>query len=515
MATLKERKTQFVSDLVGGSTLDIYQVTSVSALSYLVWCVLKKRTNLFAESKQNESFIATAIDFLLNWNNLLLATTLYANNIQLLIFLNLGMLILALGSSNTVKSTRKVKENLQSTIRKVTINLNNLTATQLLPSKTFITVYRAQMMVITCISIMAVDFNIFPRRFAKVETWGTSLMDLGVGSFVFSMGLISARTYLRQLYNSNFNYTKTIVKSIKSSFPIFVLGLVRLISTKSVDYHEHVTEYGLHWNFFFTLASLPILNALLSPLILRFSPLLTSIVCSIIYENFLINKSGIEFIIKSPRDNFFTANREGILSLGGYFPIFLNGLSLGACILPVIPIPNPLSTVGVSKQNLINFYKKKHSRMSPLKSMLILSLLFQISYYIIDTCYIYSVSRRMANILYVIWVSAYNCTFLLLYGVIEKFVLGDAEIEVVVENSDTVTDIAEIIDDTYVPTSLIAVNNNSLVLFLIANLTTGLINLSINTIDANALKSLVILIFYEGFLSWLSLYLFKKGITLR
>ena len=66
-------------------------------------------------------------------------------------------------------------------------NLQRLTSDR--PS--FITNYRAYVNLATSICILAVDFPIFPRRFCKTETFGTGLMDVGVGSFVVSNGIIS------------------------------------------------------------------------------------------------------------------------------------------------------------------------------------------------------------------------------------------------------------------------------------------------------------------------------------
>lgn len=51
-------------------------------------------------------------------------------------------------------------------------------------------------MAVTCLAILAVDFHAFPRRYAKAETYGTGLMDIGTGMFVYASGLVSKTTTL-------------------------------------------------------------------------------------------------------------------------------------------------------------------------------------------------------------------------------------------------------------------------------------------------------------------------------
>ncbi|EDR10434.1 uncharacterized protein LACBIDRAFT_317362 [Laccaria bicolor S238N-H82] len=63
-----------------------------------------------------------------------------------------------------------------------------------------VTTYRAHMMLMTILAILAVDFPVSPRSLAKCETYGMSLMDLGVGSFVFSQGIISATSFVPHFF---------------------------------------------------------------------------------------------------------------------------------------------------------------------------------------------------------------------------------------------------------------------------------------------------------------------------
>ena len=169
----------------------------------------------------------------------LLAFTVLADHINMLIAtclsLSLGILFLC-----------SVKRNKQRHHHFQTILSSDMSG-----KRPFIGDFRAYMLIATATAILAVDFAIFPRRFAKAETYGTGAMDIGVGAFVISNAMVSPEA--RGIFSSDTGFFLPVARSFKSSLPLLVLGIARCISVKGTDYQEHVTEYGVHWNFFFTL----------------------------------------------------------------------------------------------------------------------------------------------------------------------------------------------------------------------------------------------------------------------
>ncbi|KAG5592617.1 hypothetical protein H5410_043131 [Solanum commersonii] len=91
-----------------------------------------------------------------------------------------------------------------------------------------ISAYRVAMNFLTCICILAVDFKIFPRRYAKTETYGTGLMDIGVGLFIVANALVSRQAHVIAKMN--------LRNAISSTCPFIVLGFARIFFTSSVDY---------------------------------------------------------------------------------------------------------------------------------------------------------------------------------------------------------------------------------------------------------------------------------------
>lgn len=365
-----------------------------------------------------------------------------------------------------------------------------------LPNRPFVTIYRGSMMVITCLSILAVDFKVFPRRFAKVETWGTSLMDLGVGSFVFSGGIVSARALLKD--EKQKSLVRRLLVAIRHSLPLVILGTIRLYSVKGLDYAEHVTEYGVHWNFFFTIALLPPVVEIIhcaTKVIPSYEAL--SFLIAVIYQVTLESTSLKQYILLSPRGpSLLSKNREGVYSFIGYLAIYLAGRAAG---LQVMPRRSDLSPTGARKSLLLRLF--------------IWSTIWGLTFYLNSTpAWGYganiAVSRRIANMPYFLWVAAFNNAYLFLFCLIETLCFPAVHRATDAASEHRAVEFAT-------STLLAAFNRTGLGIFLLANLLTGLVNISMNTLDASPGVAVVVLAGYAAVLAAAALLMDRYDIRLR
>ena len=114
------------------------------------------------------------------------------------------------------------------------------------------TILKGGMIIQTMIAIMIVDFPwVFPRFLVKTEDYGWAIMDIGVSATMFSMGYTN-----KKISSQNNNFLKELIHSVFGNLAVCLAASVRFILLTSIDYHDHVTEWGTHWNFYLTIAVL-------------------------------------------------------------------------------------------------------------------------------------------------------------------------------------------------------------------------------------------------------------------
>ena len=193
----------------------------------------------------------------------------------------------------------------------------------------------------------------------------------------------------------------------KKCLPLIIIGILKCVTTKMINYEVQVSEYGVHWNFFITLAIIQLFCGSLTCIIgnRRNLLLLLSIFITVGYEIWLKRTGMYQKIfnlqdiqrMQSGLDGFVVANIEGIVSLFGYSALFLIGTSL--------------------KDTIYGLLQKKNWKMASGFTM-VLWTLFVVS---VNEGYLILPSRRLCNISYIIWMVAYNLTLILLYAGIEIF----------------------------------------------------------------------------------------------
>lgn len=345
----------------------------------------------------------------------------------------------------------------------------------------FVTTFRVLVNVKTAISILAVDFSIFPRRYAKTETYGTGVMDVGVGAFVFANGLVCPEARRKNISGSKWSH---LMKQLISVWPLFALGMARMASVKMSDYHEHVSEYGVHWNFFFTLAIVKIVASLLLVIVpVNYSWVFAFLISS--FYQFTLETSGLKaFLMRNNgRDkDLIHANKEGIFSVVGYVAIYMAGVQVGLHVM------QPRSEV--------------REWLRALSKFLFGSCVLYGSLYLCQAL-IEPVSRRMANFPFCLWSVAQSLFLMSLTGMADLVLLLSTRTSGC-QRIPSSWDLCkpksggsdQRLDDAERTCLIQAINRNQLLFFLLANVLTGLTNSTVDTLSCSDLLSVCVLLLY-------------------
>ncbi|KAK8578842.1 hypothetical protein V6N12_069186 [Hibiscus sabdariffa] len=401
----------FVSNLPGSSMLEVFALlNNVALLTLLRYTFCSQAVN--DASRYLKSYLASlALDYVFIVLPTLLIFTVLS---EWLYECTVGLFLLTILSS----------------VLKRTYNLPYTEGHNAVRAS--ISTYRVVTMFVTCLCILAVDFRIYPREFAKTETYGTGLMDLGVGSFVLMNAVTS-----RQARNISSPMSRWKA-AFRSTIPLLLLGFARLVSTLSLDYQVHVGEYGVNWNFFFTLAGVSILTSIIN-VPAKYSGILGAAIL-VGYQSWLSNGLSVYLLSNERGMDIISRNKEGIFSLFGYWGMYLIGVQKIDCM----------------ERELI----------------FVTSVCGRILTLLIDR-HVERISRRMCNLAYVIWVTAQNLQ-LLAWRFLADNVVGSKVLAL--ER---------------------AFDRNLLASFLVANLLTGLVNLSVDTIFVSAAGAVLILIIQQ------------------
>ncbi|XP_033636407.1 phosphatidylinositol-glycan biosynthesis class W protein-like isoform X1 [Asterias rubens] len=500
MMDLHPSKEAFYANLTGTTPFEVSLVVAVAPASELLrWTLVPVLVTLFGSVVKNIWF-AFVLDFITLVLPLLFAFTFLSDHLQHFIVVLLAtsatLLLVAYvhqpTKPNRVKKPSKAKPAAPRPLWELPMGSGR---------PHFMTMFRVHGMVASVIAILAVDFQIFPRRFAKTETYGSGLMDVAVGSFMFMNALVSkeARGKHQGIFSAGIaGASKLLSEVFSSTVPVFVLGVIRLISVKNTGYHEHVSEYGVHWNFFFTLAVVIMSSSVCLLIIPPSMSGLFSLAIALGYQHLLSNHGLGEFVLEGSdgfgsREGLLNANREGLVSCVGYVAIYFAGVWAGRFLL---------------KQRTLFFDWWIAFLLLNVVNVLLWVLVAASSTYIQPIC------RRTANLSYIIWTLSYCIQLLTSYMLVDIIITLGKEY---IWRSPYKLSKEKASKHPLVPDSILvsSFSPNLLLIFLFCNLLTGAVNMSIDTVQQSTVTSMIILISYSLILCFIALGIHFHGEKLK
>jgi len=193
---------------------------------------------------------------------------------------------------------------------------------------------------------------------------------------------------------------------------------------------------------------------------------LAMVTVALLYYQFCLSHRGLTtYVFDAPRDpsSFFSMNREGILGVVGYLTLHIMAEAVGAVVL--WPVVSPGGRCKLKNAHM-------QTRYSLIKVVIVDAVVWALLGGSVAAFH-QPISRRLVNLPYVLWVAALNLFLLALI---------------------MATDIwASLPPDSSLMASI---NRSQLAFFLVANLFTGVVNLSMYTLYTPPTTAFVVVVLY-------------------
>ena len=310
-------------------------------------------------------------------------------------------------------------------------------------------------------------------------------MDVGVGSFVISDALLSKadqrgpNSYSKSGSKGlGARLSEKTISELKASLQLAIVGILRILAVKAISYHQHVGEYGVHWNFFLTLAVVKLVSLGISAKLCGWIALLMGTA----YQ--LVLRAGLADYVNSDSrdyDNLLSMNKEGIVSLVGYVCLH--------CLARLFAHASQLYVL------TDRFFTSQNTKIQIAYDHFYFTVGFTCSCWIVacflDMC-VERVSRRSINLAYIFWILANNLTWL------------------------CVIYTGRLLLDLYGNLFLCSnVNKFAFLAFIAANILVGMVNSTVNTLSMNSGMATAIITAYMLGVCCLSRALFQYKGKLR
>lgn len=377
----------------------------------------------------------------------------------------------------------------------------------------------------TTIMILAVDFRVFPRRNGKIEHFGLGLMDAGAICFLGINAVISPEVRLLSTVDG-FNASsklKVFRKNAYSCCKLLIVGLIRLLTIKNLNYQEHVSEYGVHMNFFLVLVLIKLLGMAMSLAFNRlvFHPLFgLSLIC---LHEILLKQFGLSDYLQQDghRHSFLDKNKESFFTMIAYVGFYLSCFNLPGLL--DFEAPKALSASERQETRPSDVAANGDQRRYQAIRRLLGYALFYFVMFRLGDSLSERISRRNMNMAFtcltlslvyliggleILWAILYDRFYAdrpprknsKSYSAADNQPADQLTKKPINQSPDQPRNQSTNRDKNHPSSELIIQNgytNNGLIAFLLSNVLTGFVNMSTNTMQTGDLNAIILLFAYS------------------